>query len=45
MNGVHCQTSAAITAGIGIEEIQLTTGPSSAPKSCQTQFIAPLNRP
>ena len=31
MNGVHCQTSAAITAGIGIEEIQSTIGPSSAP--------------
>ena len=45
MNGVHCQTSEAITAGIGIDQIQSTTGPSSAPNSCQTQFRVPLSRP
>ena len=38
MNGVHCQTSAAMTAGIGQLEIQSTAGPSSAPNSCQIQF-------
>ncbi len=45
MNGVHCHTRATMIAPIGIWDTQSTTGPSSAPNSCQIQFRVPLSRP
>ena len=45
MNGVHCQTSDAITATFGISEIQSGWIGVGSPSSLPTHVSRPLNRP